>query len=136
MRRPSQHEIGDVTPALTGESACLQNASMPNILVRHVPADVHARLTARAEEAGLSLQQHVLDVLTLAASRRTSGETIARFRDLLADERSSDTSRVEAEEDDVLADARADIRAEQDARTERLLEVIDEARGGRRLGAD
>ena len=69
-----------MTHALTGESTCLQNASMSNILVRNVPEDVHARLVGRAEAAGVSLQQYVLDLLVGATVRMTTQEAVAMLR--------------------------------------------------------
>lgn len=61
-------------------SACLQNASMPNILIRNVPPEVHARLTAAAKENGQSLQQYVLSLISAPSHRMSHGETIAWLR--------------------------------------------------------
>ena len=61
-------------------SACLHNASMPNILIRNVPPEVHARLTAAAKESGQSLQQYVLGLLSTPSKRMSHIETIAWLR--------------------------------------------------------
>jgi hypothetical protein len=51
---------------------------MPNVLVRDLPAPVHARLAERAARAGLSLQQYLTDELTHLAARETVDEVLAR----------------------------------------------------------
>jgi hypothetical protein len=61
-------------------SACLHNASMPNILIRNVPPEVHARLTAAAKESGQSLQQYVLGLISTPSKRMSHAETIAWLR--------------------------------------------------------
>ena len=61
-------------------SACLHNVSMPNILIRNVPAEVHARLTAAAKESGQSLQQYVLGLISTPSKRMSHAETIAWLR--------------------------------------------------------
>lgn len=61
-------------------SACLHNASMPNILIRNVPPEVHARLTAAARESGQSLQQYVLGLISTPSNRMSHAETIAWLR--------------------------------------------------------
>lgn len=61
-------------------SACLHNASMPNILIRNVPPEVHARLTAAAQESGQSLQQYVLGLISTPGRRMSHAETIAWLR--------------------------------------------------------
>lgn len=61
-------------------SACLHNASMPNILIRNVPPEVHARLTAAAKENGQSLQQYVLGLISTPSKRMSHAETIAWLR--------------------------------------------------------
>ncbi len=118
-----------MTPALTGESACLQNASMPNILVRNVPEETHARLVGRAEAAGVSLQQYVLDLLVSATSRMTTQEAVALMRTRAAERAAR--GAVGPTHEQVL-------RALHEGREERirhLEEVIDEARDRRgRLG--
>lgn len=61
-------------------SACLHNVSMPNILIRNVPPDVHARLSAAAKERGQSLQQYVLELVSQSSRRLSHAETIAWLR--------------------------------------------------------
>lgn len=61
-------------------SACLHTASMPNILIRNVPPEVHARLTAAAKENGQSLQQYVLGLISSPSRRMSHAETIAWLR--------------------------------------------------------
>lgn len=65
---------------LTGCSACLHNASMPNILIRNVPPDVHSRLTEAARRRGQSLQQYALNALVQSTHSMTHAETIAWLR--------------------------------------------------------
>ncbi|WOQ16141.1 FitA-like ribbon-helix-helix domain-containing protein [Raineyella sp. W15-4] len=52
---------------------------MPNVLIRDVPEGVHARLQARAEEHGQSLQQYLLGELSRLAERPTMDEVLARI---------------------------------------------------------
>lgn len=61
-------------------SACLLNASMPNILIRSVPPQVHARLTAAARESGQSPWQYVLGLISFPSKRMSDAETIAWLR--------------------------------------------------------
>lgn len=56
----------------------MHNASMPNVVVRELPEDVHAELVRRAEAAGQSLQQYLSGELTRLASTPTVAEVIAR----------------------------------------------------------
>ena len=57
---------------------CLQNESVPNILVRDLPDDVHRALQGRAEQRGQSLQQYLSSELTRLAERPTVDELFAR----------------------------------------------------------
>ena len=59
-------------------SACLHAASMPNILVRDLPDDVHGALQQRAEQQGQSLQQYLTNELTRLVERPTPEELFAR----------------------------------------------------------
>lgn len=54
------------------------NASMPHMLIRDLPADVHARLTARAARAGQSLQHYLSAALARLADEPTMDEVLAR----------------------------------------------------------
>lgn len=49
---------------------------MPNVLVRDVPADVHAALQRKAEHAHQSLQQYLAVELRRLAERRSVGEVL------------------------------------------------------------
>ena len=57
---------------------CLHNASMPNILVRDIPDDVHAALQRRAERRGQSFQQYLASELTRLASQSSLDELFER----------------------------------------------------------
>lgn len=57
----------------------LHNESMPNVLVRDVPDDIHARLQQRAAERGQSLQQYLIAELKLLAERPTLEEVLDRI---------------------------------------------------------
>ncbi|NOX31130.1 MAG: hypothetical protein GXP35_13945 [Actinobacteria bacterium] len=49
----------------------MHNASMTNVLVRNLPADVHKELERRANAAGQSLQQYLTVELSQLARRPT-----------------------------------------------------------------
>lgn len=57
----------------------LQNASMPNLLVRDLPADVHAELQRRAEAHGQSLQQYLTDELRRLVARPELNDVLDRI---------------------------------------------------------
>jgi plasmid stability protein len=52
---------------------------MPNVLVRDLPDDVHARLQQRAAAAGQSLQQYLTAQLSRLAVAPTVDEVLARI---------------------------------------------------------
>ncbi|MHB1738391.1 MAG: FitA-like ribbon-helix-helix domain-containing protein [Actinomycetes bacterium] len=52
---------------------------MPNVLIRDVPENVHARLQARAGERGQSLQQYLTSELRRLAERPSMDEVLARI---------------------------------------------------------
>ncbi len=52
---------------------------MPNILVRDLPADVHAKLQQRADQRGQSLQQYLAAELRRLAERPTLDEVLTRI---------------------------------------------------------
>ncbi len=52
---------------------------MPNLLVRDVPADVHAALQRRAERRGQSLQQFLTSELRRLAERPSVDEVLDRI---------------------------------------------------------
>ncbi len=56
-----------------------QNASVPNVLVRDLPDDVHAGLQRRAAAAGQSLQQYLTIELTRLATTPTMDDVLARI---------------------------------------------------------
>ena len=58
---------------------CLHNVSMPNVLIRDVPDDVHGRLQARADEHGQSLQQYLAGELRRLVERPSMDEVLARI---------------------------------------------------------
>jgi plasmid stability protein len=57
---------------------CLHNVSMPNVLVRDVPDEVHSGLQHRAEQRGQSLQQYLSAELRRLAEQPTMDEVLAR----------------------------------------------------------
>ena len=59
--------------------ACKHNASMPNVLIRDLPDDVHASLQRRAAAAGQSLQQYLTDELARVAESPTLTEVLERI---------------------------------------------------------
>lgn len=59
----------------------LHTASMPNVLVRDLPPDVHAALVRRAEERGQSLQQYLATELAHLVERPSLEELFARTAD-------------------------------------------------------
>ena len=58
---------------------CLHNVSMPNVLIRDVPDEVHADLQRRAEQRGQSLQQYLSAELRRLAERPTIDEVLVRI---------------------------------------------------------
>jgi plasmid stability protein len=62
--------------ALAKNTNRYQNESMPNVLIRNIPDDVHQILVMRAEQAGQSLQQYLVSTLTISARTPTMSEVI------------------------------------------------------------
>jgi plasmid stability protein len=52
---------------------------MPNLLVRDIPEDIHARLQHRAERSGQSLQQFLAGELRRIAERPSVDEVLDRI---------------------------------------------------------
>jgi plasmid stability protein len=52
---------------------------MPNVLIRDLPAEVHASLQRRAEAAGQSLQQYLTTELSRVAQTPTLTDVIERI---------------------------------------------------------
>ena len=100
----------------------MHNASMPNILIRNVPEQVHARLTGRAEAAGVSLQQYVLDMLLEATAEMTTQEAVEMMR------ASAAARAARGEKGPPPGAALRALHEGREERTRHLLEVIDEAR--------
>jgi hypothetical protein len=65
--------------AVDPRADCKHDASMPNILVRDVPPQVHQQLLRRAEAAGQSLQQYLTAELARLASTATLADVLARI---------------------------------------------------------
>jgi antitoxin FitA len=61
------------------KDSCKHNASMPNVLIRDLPKDVHETLLRRAEAAGQSLQQYLTSELSRVAQSPTIGDVVARI---------------------------------------------------------
>lgn len=57
----------------------LHTASMPNLLVRDLPDDVHAELQRRAQRHGQSLQQYLTDELRRLVARPELDEVLDRI---------------------------------------------------------
>jgi len=57
----------------------LHTVSMPNVLVRDIPDEVHAALQRRAEDRGQSLQQYLAAELARLAERPSVDELFARI---------------------------------------------------------
>jgi antitoxin FitA len=64
---------------IVAKPSCLHNVSMPNVLVRDVPDDIHAGLQRRAEQHGQSLQQYLSTELRRLAERPTIDEVLDRI---------------------------------------------------------
>ncbi|MBK5222925.1 MAG: hypothetical protein JJE52_08625 [Acidimicrobiia bacterium] len=56
----------------------MHDVSMPNILVRNIPDEVHAALQRQAEHRGQSLQQYLASELARLAERPSLGDLFAR----------------------------------------------------------
>ena len=96
----------------------MQNASMPNMLIRDVPDEVHERLQSRAQASGLSLQRFLLRALADVADRGEIASAVAEW-ERLARQRGP---RADA------AWVADDLRAARDDRGQALDDVIDVAR--------
>jgi len=69
----------DADATVAASSACLHTASMPNLLVRGLPDDVHAELQRRAERHGQSLQQYLTDELRRLVARPELDDVLDRL---------------------------------------------------------
>lgn len=61
------------------DGKCMHNASMPNVLIRDVPIDVHDQLQKRAKSAGKSLQQFLAAELVRVANAMPMSEVLDRI---------------------------------------------------------
>lgn len=77
--------------------------AMKNIQIRNVPERTHSVLRRRARDAGMSLQEYLLSMVTEAASKPTVEEVLRR-----AGTRAGGRFR--------LQDAVADLRSDRDSR--------------------
>lgn len=105
---------------LTRGSACLHNASMPNMLIRNVDDRLHAQLVAHAKADGQSLQQYLLARLEAFAETLTAREAIERWEAGLSVRPSLSSPPA--------ADAAAEIRAAREERTEHLTKLASARR--------
>ena len=62
--------------AFDAPSQCKHNVSMPNVLVRDLPDDVHAALQRKAEQRHQSLQQYLTSELRHLAERPQLGDVL------------------------------------------------------------
>jgi plasmid stability protein len=67
------------TGVIAPTRSCLHNVSMPNLLVRDLPDDVHAALQRRAQHRGQSLQQFLTAELSRLAERPNPEEVLDRI---------------------------------------------------------
>ena len=58
-------------------SGSYQPESMPNVLIRDLPPQAHARLVQKARAAGQSLQQYLLTELIRLSGERTMDDVLA-----------------------------------------------------------
>lgn len=56
----------------------------PHLLVKSVPAEIHATLVRRAEAEGMSLQKYVMSLLRESAGKPTMAEVMAEIEANLA----------------------------------------------------
>ena len=105
---------------LTRGSACLHNASMPNMLIRNVDERLHAQLVAHAKADGQSLQQYLLARLEAFAETLTAREAIERWEAGLRGSPSLSSL--------VATDAAAEIRATREDRTGHLAKLASSRR--------
>ncbi len=70
---------GGLGGGLASRGPRYHTVSMPNVLVRDLPEEVHARLQRRAESQGQSLQQYLVAELRRLAERPTIEEVLDRI---------------------------------------------------------
>lgn len=101
--------------AVAQETDCYQTASMVNVLIRDVSAEVHAALTRKALGEGVSLQQYLARELQALAGRTTMAEWVA-----MVEARLPLSSRSAAP-----FDSAAFLRQEQESRARRVGELLE-----------
>ncbi len=69
----------DADPTVADVAERLHTASMPNLLVRDLPDEVHAELQRRAQRHGQSLQQYLTDQLRQLVARPEIDEVLERI---------------------------------------------------------
>ena len=69
----------DPVDILASRAICYHTVSMPNVLVRDLPDDVHAALQRRAEQRGQSLQQYLAAELRRLAEKPTLEDVLSRI---------------------------------------------------------
>lgn len=98
----------------------LHNASMPNILIRDVPSELHSRLLERAAAAGQSLQQYLVTQLSQLVDKPTMAEWVDMVEASLATNGESHKS----ETDEI-------IELIHEAREERIRHLLGDSDDGR-----
>jgi plasmid stability protein len=68
-----------VTMPLAKDTKRYQNESMPNVLIRNIPEEIHQILIARAELAGQSLQQYLVSLMTTSARTPSMAEVMSNI---------------------------------------------------------
>lgn len=90
-----RHPLAAAQARLAHRTFCLHTVSMPNVLVRDLPDDVHAELQRRAESRGQSLQQY----LTAELTRLTGTLPLEEVLDRIASRRGGRVGLEQATED-------------------------------------
>lgn len=60
----------------------MYDARMATLQIRNVPDDIHAAVRVRAAQAGLSVSDYLLELVSELASRPTMAEIVARAQAL------------------------------------------------------
>lgn len=76
MGRRSRWPGRQAARKLVADDECKQNESMPNVLIRNLPDDVHAALQRKAELHHQSLQQYLATELRRLSERRPIGDLL------------------------------------------------------------
>ncbi|CAN5534343.1 hypothetical protein BH24ACT11_BH24ACT11_04200 [soil metagenome] len=69
--------VMNMVTGLDPQPRCKHNASMPNVLIRDLPDDVHAALHRKAEQRNQSLQQYLTSELRQLAERQQLSDVLA-----------------------------------------------------------